>query len=367
MYPAPSATFLKALTHSHVLASRVELHWPSGKVDVLPHTGGQVTADRGQAVRRTARIDLADPAWLPYTAQEFLDIAGCRVRVLSGIHHPGWDRPELVPIFTGRLDGLEGDPDIGPVTLTASGLESFLVDDKFTEPYSTRGATAAVTSIRALVQGVLPDAIVTATAPDTALGARTWDVETEKWTAVQEIATAVGADVFADVDGIFRVEPLPDLLTAPVAWEVAAGEGGALISVTRGWSRAGLWNAVLARGENTEEGTPPVTGYAEDNDPTSPTYVGGRFGRVVKFHSSPTLTSSSLAQGAANKLLADGKKAAYTADISSLPNPLLEPGDVLRAKHGSGRRSLYQIQSLTIDLSPGGAFDVALIGGKEDA
>ncbi|URN11379.1 hypothetical protein LUW77_03565 [Streptomyces radiopugnans] len=50
-----------------------------------------------------------------------------------------------------------------------------------------------------------------------------------------------------------------------------------------------------------------------------------------------------------------------------MPNPLLEPGDVLRAVHGDGRRTLYQIQSFSLDLAPGGDFTLALIGGKEDA
>lgn len=367
MYPAPSEQFLRALTESHVLASVVELHWPGGRVDELPHTGGSVTVDRGSATRRIARVELPGAELLPFTPADYLAISGCRLRILSGIHHPGRDQPETVPVFTGRLDSIEGDPDTGPVSIAASGLEAIVADDKFLAPYSTRTNTAAVTAITGLIRETLPDAVISSTAPDTPLGPRTWDAQGDRWAAVQELATAVGAECFADADGIFRVEPLPDLLEAPVAWEVAAGEGGALISVNRGWSRAGIYNVVVATGENSEAGTPPVTGIAEDDDPTSPTYVGGPFGRVPRFYSSPTLTTMNAAQGAANKLLADGRKPAFTADISSLPNPLLEPGDVIRAIHGDGRRTLYQIQSLTVDLAPGGEFSLTLIGGKEDA
>ncbi|URN11378.1 DUF5047 domain-containing protein [Streptomyces radiopugnans] len=307
MYPAPSERFLTALSESHVLVSVVELHWPDGRVDVLPHTGGSITVDRGAAVRRTATVEVAGPSLLPYTAADYLAISGCRVRVLSGIRHPG-GQVETVPVFTGRLDSIGGDPDTGPVSIAASGLEATIADDKFLTPYSTRSNTAAVTAITGLVRETLPDAVIASTAPDTPLGVRTWDAQGDRWAAVQELATAVGAEAFADVDGIFRVEPLPDLLTAEVAWEVAAGEGGALVSVNRGWSRDGIYNVVVASGENSEEGVPPVAATAEDDDPTSPTYVDGPFGRVPRFYSSPTLTSTSLAQGAANKLLADGKK-----------------------------------------------------------
>lgn len=366
MYPPPSDRFLAALRESHVLVSVVELHWPDGRVDVLPHTGGSVAVDRGASVRRTATVELHDAALLPFTAADFLAIAGCRVRIHSGIHHPGSDRPETVPVFTGRLDSIKGDPDTGPVTITASGLEAIVTDDKFQTPYSTRSGTAAVTAIRGLIEAALPDAVLAASVSDEPLGVRTWDAEADRWAAVQELATAVGAEAYADADGIFIVEELPDLLTAPVAWEVAAGEGGALIAVNRGWSRQGIYNVVVANGENTEENTPPVTATAEDDDPTSPTWVDGPFGRVPMFHSSPTLTTATLAQGAANKLLRDAIKPAYTADLTALPNPLLAPGDVLRAVHGDGRRTLYQVQSFSLDLSVGGSFTLDLIGGKED-
>lgn len=366
MYPAPSARFLTALTTSHVPVSVVELHWPDDTVTELPHTGGSVTVDRGSAVRRTATVEIEDLAMLPYTAADYLAISGARLRILRGIRYQDGGT-EVVPIFFGRMDDIEGDPETGPVSMSASGLESVIADDRFTEPYSTRGETAAVTSITGLIQTSLPGAIVTSTAPDTALGVRTWDAEADRWEAVQEIATAVGAECYADADGIFHVAPLPDLLTASVAWEVAAGEGGALISANRSFSREGMYNVVVATGENTEEDTPPVTGTAMDDDPTSPTYYLGPFGRVPRFYSSPTLTTVNIATGAANKLLQDSVKPSVSADISSLPNPLLEPGDVIRAVYSNGQRELHQVQSLSIDLAVGGSFTLQMIGSREDA
>ncbi|MBQ1167350.1 DUF5047 domain-containing protein, partial [Streptomyces sp. A73] len=68
---------------------------------------------------------------------------------------------------------------------------------------------------------------------------------------------------------------------------------------------------------------------------TSPTYVYGPFGRVPTFYSSATLTTSTLAQSAANKLLRDSLKPTATADLSSVPNPCLEPGDILRVTYGN--------------------------------
>ncbi|WP_431781698.1 DUF5047 domain-containing protein [Streptomyces chumphonensis] len=343
----------------------VEVHWPDGSVDVLTHTGGSVQIDRGSAVRRTATVECPDVSLLPSTEAAFLAVAGARLRVRRGVMLDG--QPVTVPVFTGRIDSLDGDPDTGPVTIAASGLEAVIADARFEAPYSTRSATAAVTSITALIRSVIPDAVVTSTAPDDALGPRTWDEQADRWDAIREIATAVGAEVFADADGVFRIEPWPDLLTADVAWEIAAGDGGALISATSGWSRDGLYNVVVASGENTEAGIPPVSATAEDDDPGSPTYVDGPFGRVPAFYSSSTLTTVALCEQAAIKLLADAKRPTYTADITALPNSLLEPGDVLRAVYGSGRRTLYQHQAMTLGLGVGEATTIQLTGGREDA
>lgn len=366
MYPAPSPRFLNALREAHRLVTVVELHWPDGSVTTVPHTGGSVRVDRGQAVRRTATVTSTDLSLLPSSPADFLRVAGARVRILYGVAHPD-GVTETVPVFYGRLDTLDGDPDVGPVTITASGLEAVIADDSFVEPYSTRLAAAAVTAITALIHTSLPDAVVTSTAPDTLLGPRTWDAGDDRWAAVQELATAVGAEVWADPDGVFHIEPLPDLLTTPPAWTIDAGEGGVLIEASSGWSRDGIYNVVVASGENAETGSARVVAVAEDDDPTSPTYVGGPFGRVPVTYSSPTLTTTVAAQGAALALLRQSVKPAVSADITSMPNPLLEPGDVVRAVYGSGRRDLYQVQAYTLGLGLGDAVTIEMISGREDA
>ncbi|MBB1253165.1 DUF5047 domain-containing protein [Streptomyces sp. OF3] len=364
MYPAPSARWLAALRESHVTASRAELHWPDGTVTELPHISGSVTVDRGAQVRRTATVEVPDPGLLPATAADYLAVAGLRIRLLRGLVLDG--EPQLVPVFYGRLDSVEGDPDTGPVTLSASGLEALIVDARFEAPYSTRGSTAAVTSITALIRSVIPGAVITSTAPNTALGARTWDAQDDRWDAIQEIATAVGADVWAGPDGVFHIAPLAEVATADPVWEIAAGDGGALIEAGGGWSRQGIYNVVVAEGENLEENVPPVSATVEDDDPGSPTWVGGPFGRVPRFYASPTLTTVNAATTAALKLLREAVKPSATADITSLPNPLLEPGDVVRVVYGSGRSTLHQIQSLAVDLGSA-AMTLTMIGGKEDS
>lgn len=366
MYPAPSLRFLTALREPHTPVTTVHLHWPDGAVTEVPHIGGSVRVDRGQAIRRTCSITISDPALIPATAADYLAISGAWIRPRRGIAYPD-GTIETVPVGAFRLESIDGDPDAGPVTLTGRSPEAALADAAFTAPYSTRSSTAAITSITAIIRSVLPAAVVVAAAPDTPLGPRTWDAGDDRLTAVTELATAVGCEVWADADGVWHIEPLPDLLTAPVAWDVDAGEGGVLISAATGWSRAGMYNIVVASGENTESGTAPVTATVMDDDPTSPTYYLGPFGQVPYFYSSPTLTSTGLATGAALALLRQSTKPVATADLTSMPNPLLEAGDVLRARYDSGRRDLHQVQAYTLGLGLGDPTVIEMIGGRQDA
>jgi hypothetical protein len=364
VYPSPSDRFSRTLRESHVPYTEIQLIRTDGTVQILDHTGGSVTVDRGSAVRRTCTVSATDLGLIPMSPTDQLAIYGARLRILYGIDYGGGDR-ETVPVGLFRIDSLEGDPDYGPVTIQGSGLEAVVADDKFTAPYSTRGGAQAVVGITQLIQASIPTAVVTSLATDATLGVRTWDAQGDRWAAVQELATAIGAECYADADGQFVIAPLPDLLTSPVAWDVDAGEGGVLIAANRSFSRDGLYNYVLASGENSEDNA-SASAWAADDDPTSPTYYLGPCGRVPLFYSSATLITTALAQNAANKLLAGAVKPNATVTVTSLPNPLLEPGDVIRVVYGNGDRELHQVQSYSLDLG-NDSISIATIGAKEDS
>lgn len=363
MYPVPSARFLPGLLRSHRVISEVQLITTSGTTEVLPHTGGEVVVDRGQAVRRSCTVQIDDVSLIPTTAADKLTVYGAQLLIYRGLEHDDGLR-EMVPVGVFRIDEVAGDLDVGPVEIHGSGVESYVVDDQFTSPRRLASATSAVAGIASLIQETLPAAVVTSQVTDSSVGNRTWDREDDRWEACRELATAIGAEVYADADGQFTIKTLPDVSADTVVWEVAAGESGALISAVRGMSRDGTYNSVTAFGENTEDNTAPVSATVEDTDPTSPTYVG-TFGRVTRFYSSPTLTTVNACTSAATAILRDRAKPNATCDLTALPNPALEPGDVIRAVYANGFRELHQIHSLRIDLGTA-AMTMTMIGAQED-
>jgi hypothetical protein len=363
MYPV-SERFLARLAESHTPITRVQLFLTDGRVVDVEHTGGSVTVDRGQATRRTCSVTTPDPSLIPRTAADELATYGARLRISRGVDY-GDGSSELVPLGVFRLDSVDGDVTQGPVTLTGKDLSICLADDKFTTPYTATGTV--VGAITALVQRSLPTADVLSLITDTPIGSRAYDLQADPWAACQEIAAAAGAEVYCNADGVFVIAVLPDLTTTPPVWAIEAVEGGVYITATRGMSADGVKNGVLASGENTSDNVPPVSALAIDSDPNSPTYWYGPFGRRPDFYSSSTLISTGACQLAAGLRLAQMKAPNASGDISSLPNPALEPGDVLRVTHEDGSRELHQAASFSVPLDVGGEFPITTISAKEDA
>lgn len=364
MYPI-SARFLARIAENHVPVTEVKLFLNDGRVVPIEHTGGSVQADRGADIRRTFTITGADPSLIPQVPTDQLATYGARLRIAAGVEY-GDGSQELAGLGVFRLDDVRGDPAAGPVTLTGSAIEVIVRDDTFLAPYRASGTV--VSAITALITRSISDASIVSRITDMAIGARTWDVgETDPWAAVQEVAAAAGAECYTDGDGAFVIAVLPDLLATDPVWEVAAGEGGVYVTGTRGMSSAGVVNGILARSDNIESGAAPVQFLATDDDPGSPTYWGGPFGRRPEIFSSSTLTSVGACQAAARLRLAAGKAPNSVGDFTALPNPALEPGDVIRVVHPNGARELHQAASFTVPLDIGGDFPIATISAKEDA
>jgi hypothetical protein len=364
MYPV-SERFLARLAESHRVATQVQLFLTNGNVVELEHAGGSVTVDRGQAIRRTCTITVADPSLIPRTPTDQLATYGARLRIARGIDYSNSDQPELVPLGVFRLDSVDGDVSEGPVSLQGKDLSAIVADDKLTSPWTSTGTV--VGAVTALIQRSIPDADVISLIDDVVIGRRTFDVKADPWAGVQEIAAAAGAEVYANADGVFVIATLPDLLTTEPVWAVEAVEGGVYIKGNRAMSTDKVFNGILASGENTSENVPPVSWLAVDDDPGSPTYWGGPFGRRPDFYSSSTLTTQGACQQAAILKLRQAKTPNATGDISALPNPALEPGDVIRVTHEDGTRELHQVAALTVPLSEAGDLPISTIAAKEDS
>ncbi|HEY9418126.1 MAG TPA: hypothetical protein VIQ30_25480, partial [Pseudonocardia sp.] len=122
------------------------------------------------------------------------------------------------------------------------------------------------------------------------------------------------------------------------AWTIDAGTNGVLVEMSRALTRDGIYNVVVAHGEATDQTSPVATAVADVN-PHSPVRYGGPFGPVPRFYSSPFITTVGQARTAAAALLRKSVGLPYRVDLTAIPNPALEPYDVVKVRYPAAGRS----------------------------
>ncbi|MFE5332573.1 DUF5047 domain-containing protein [Embleya sp. NPDC056575] len=354
-----SSNFVAALNGPYTLAKRVDAFLGTTLLrGNLPITAGTVTADRGNKVRWSMSVTVSDIALMPKAENDPLAVFGNTIQAFRGVQFTDGTQ-EVVPCGVCRIDDLQGDRDLGPITLTAKGLEAVVADEPFLTPFSTTGLGPCAAIITTLITDAIPGAVVTNTATNNPTpGTRSWQLDDNRWDAIESLAAMMGAEVYADGAGQFKIKDLPNLDTATSVWDVAAGERGSMVSATTGMSRARVRNGWRVSGGNAADGVPPITAIAVDSDPTSPTRWGGPFGHVLGVKSDALWTTSGQCLVIAESLLRDSLRVTLSPELKSVPNPALEPGDCIRVVYADGYAELHIVQSISMSLTAAGDYTI---------
>ncbi|MEU0940291.1 DUF5047 domain-containing protein [Embleya sp. NPDC005971] len=361
-----TAQFLAALKAPHVLAKRVDAFAGStllmGRV---PFTEGSVSADRGNKIRRSLSLTVSDIALMPRDAGDPLSVYGNTLQVYRGIQYPDGTE-EVVPVGVFQIQSADGDRDLGPVRITGRSLEGVVADDPFVTPTASTGLGACASVITTLITQTLPDAVVVNEATNNPSPAtRVWDSDDNRWDAIEELASAMGAEVATDGAGVFRIRDLPDLSTATPVWDVTAGPGGVLVSATTGMTRDKVRNGWLVTGGNAADGAAPVGALVVDSDPTSPTRWGGPMGHVLGKRQSNLWVSSGQCTVIGESLLRDSLGVTASVALKAVPNAALEPGDCIRVVYADGYAELHIVQSINVPLTASGDFSLTTYSREE--
>lgn len=350
-----SDTFQAAVRGSHKMVARVRVVAP-GQVGTNPDgrllgiEDGTVTLDATAQIRGSLDFTTTGAGWDPRVGRSDLLPYGGELFVERGIQIAA-GKTEYVPLGYFRMYEVDQeDVPNGDLRITGQDRMSAIVDARFTAPrqYGSGALTSAV--VAALVTEVLPHVQVDWQAVDGPLG-RSIVSEDDRYAFINDIVTSIGAVWYFREDGHLVVTPAPDP-TEPV-YVVNGGQAGVLSTASRSVSRDGVYNAVVASGEAADD-TPPVSATAYDNDPNSATYWYGNFGQVPEFYSSPLLTSRTGAASAAKTLLAQAIGLPYNLNFGMVPNPALEPLDVVRLVY-PGFAETHVLDQVAIPLTSAGA------------
>jgi len=327
---------------------------PTGtEIDVM---GGDVQLDATADIWATLDLTTNGKQMWPVNSDDLLVPYGNEVFVERAIK---WGtNTEWIPLGYFRIDTPEQKvvPD-GPIRIAGSDRMAGIIDARLTAPQQFLSTATYGSVVETLITEVYADAVIEwdDTTDDSTLG-RALIAEEDRYQFINDLVTSRGKIWYFDHRGILVIKDAPSVDSAAV-WSVNYGENGVLVSMDRQLTRKGVFNAVVATGEAADTET-PSRAVAYDNNPTSPTYYFGRFGPVPKFYSSPFLTTNAQCLAAGTAILERSLGLPYNVSFAAVPNPALEPYDVVSIKYpttsGSHRHETTEthiIDRITIPLS----------------
>lgn len=358
---AVSARFLSTLRGSHLAVFRARV-CPRGQTGVdpdgveIPVLGGDVISSSKAAVRST--LSLATSAAWPRDATGLLTPYGNEIFVERGLSY-GNGQTEYVGLGYFRIDTPEQDvvPD-GEITIAGSDRMQQVIDERWVMPMRKLDKTMTrLELVELLIGEVWPTVPIewVGTGSTTTLGRTTIVTEPDRQPLLQKYLTAWGMVGYFDYRGVFIVKPVP-ALTGPSVWTIDAGANGVLVQMSRALSREGIYSAVVARGEGTDQ-LPPAFGLVVNR--SGPVAFDGDFGMVPRFYRSPFLTTNEQALTAAAGMLRKSIGLPYRVELSAVPNPALEVDDIVKVRYpaGSPSRSLrtetHVLDEVKVPLSAG--------------
>jgi len=293
----------------------------------VPVKAGSVTWTTSQQVQGTLSLtvprigavsqDEGARDWTPLAPDSPLAAMGqvlhVQVTVASLVSTDRWDIP------LGRFLITQWEVGATDIRITGKSLFQHLEDDRLTSPTVPYSGGTLASELRRLVGGhmgvIVSDALTNRLCPSMSWGESRID-------AVYEIADAWPARLREGPDGVLYVLPPVPAITERPETTLTDGDAGTVIGVTRQGSRAGIFNRIVARGQEQDDAGQPRFQAIIDQT-TGPLRTSGPYGIVTKFFSSPLITSKQAALNSATTMLATSVRQKTTVPVTHTPNPTL--------------------------------------------
>ncbi len=354
-----SQRFLSAVAGSHRMDARARIV-PAGLSGTSPATvlatldivGGAVTLDATADVRSTLDMDTSAVLW-PTSAASALTPYGNEIFIERGVVYGDGTR-EWVSQGYFRIQTVEQQTaPKGSIHVTGSDRMAGIRDARLTTPWTFASGATVAGVIQSLVTDVYPWAVYDFDASlNTSTLASNQTTTDDRYGFISDLVKSYGMVMYWDYRGFLWIHKPPST-TTPVA-SISSGTNGTLVSLSRSLVRDGIFNACVASGQQMSETIPQVLATVVDNNPASPTYWSGPFGKVPQFYSSSFITTTDQATSAAVSLLQQSTGLPYSVDFGHVPNPALEPLDPVTVNY-PGRSERHVLSQLVIPLNPGSA------------
>jgi len=344
---AIDAAFDRIIATSHQLATRADVLLDRAVIaEGIQVTGGQVTSDRDQSIQSSCIVTISDPLRVPVAADDILTPYGYELRLWRGVAVAGGQIMAPQGVFPIQRSSVDGVTLLS--SITAQDRSKTVSDAIFEDTYQIAAGTNYATAIEALIEDGAPGFTFLFPSTTFTTPILTFGPDENRWAEVQRMARSIGNEIFFDGLGRCVMRPEPTFTSEPVG-EIA--EGSNMLGVVVDLDRGPAFNKVIATSSNSSL-TAPVTGSATDNDPSSPTQYGPRFGRKARRFSSPFLTTVAQCNSAAAAILASNLGVARSINATVVTDPRREVSDVITVKREALglNNELHIVDRMTLGL-----------------
>jgi hypothetical protein len=358
-----SSRYVSALGEDHTPLVGFDVYDGDGKLletidslSVMP-TGG-ATCDSTAAVRRRLEATIVDTdgALVPAFATDlFSNESGNVIVPRRGILYPdGTSETSRLGHFDIAQSEADDSPDALTLKLTGYDQSRALQRAKLTAPYYVQEAQNFADAIQQFIVFCIGNRnpIFRFEGTSFVTPFLTLSEQADPLAEAQKMATAIGMELFLDVDGAWMLRTVPDPAVASVCWTYAEGTGATLLDATNTSSNERVYNGQIVVGDSSS-GYAPARAEVWDTDPASPTYYLGNYGKVPMFTQDNRVLDDAQALAEATALFRQYKGFARIVTFDTIPNAAHDFLDVIRVRRARSRLDdTFMLDSWTVPLSP---------------
>lgn len=340
----------------------------------VPILDGTLNVDRNSDVRRSGTIKIGEKSLTDVFFNNHAGPFGMEIELYHGVVYPSGDE-ELVKMGVFNIEGFtwqEGDG--GWPVVQIYDRAKWIHRAPFVAARDFSGKLAQDV-IEEVVAEVIPSATIdfeVGLSNPRLPGGSTFD--SSRWEVIKACAEAMGAEAYFDHDGVLQIIEVRDPTATAVSavWEFNVGEGfseiqevesggealisrpdGVLISASRSVGREQTYNGVIVYGAAPSSTLGQPYALAFDNDPASPTYYNGPFGKAIKRIDNQLLTTTEQCTDASVAALKNSLGLARSIEFTAIGNPALDAGDYVLFTFSNGSQEVHLLDSYSYPLGPG--------------
>lgn len=336
-------------------------------------TDGQIVVDRNSEIRRSGWIKIGEKSLTDVFFRNHSGPFGMEIHLYHGIVYPNGSE-ELVKMGVFNIDNFSWQEGDGGWPVVQIYDRSKMIQRAALESPKDYSGKFVQTVITEVAEEALPlvDVQFEVGLADPRLpGGSVF--EGSRLEIIQTCCESMGAEFYFDPQGVLQVVSIPDpTATAEAAvWEFNVGEGfseiqgipgaetlvsrpeGILIGATRSVGRESTYNAVVVFGSAPSSTVGQPYAIAYDNDPGSPTYYNGPFGKSVKRTDNQLLTTTAQCADAAVAELKNNLGLARSIEFTAVGNPALEASDYVLFTFSDNVQEVHLLDSYDYPLGPG--------------